>query len=314
MFTKYEYVYAVYKAGNFTKAAENLFISQPSLSVAIQKIENKVGAPLFERTGGGVKLTEIGKEYINCAEKIMSQQKDFINRINDIYQMNTGKIIVGGTNYLSSFVLPRIINNFSVLHPKIIVTLVEANSKSIREMLDSETIDIAIDSFDENMSVYDGFSLVNERILLCVPREYEINNNLEEYRINPQDIYKGTIEINSVPTIPIEVFKDVPFVLLKNGNDMYDRAMRIFNNGGIVPHISFSVDQLNISYALTETGMGCCFATDTLFRYGKFNDNVWLYNVSEEHGSRSLYIAHKKNKYCTRTMSEFMRVAKEVVH
>ncbi len=314
MFQKYEYVYAVYKAGNFTKAAEDLFISQPSLSVAVQKIENKIGAPIFERTGGGVKLTEIGREYIACAEKMMSLHNDFLNRINDIYKIETGKITVGGTNYLSSFVLPRIINSFSVLHPKIEVNLVEANSKSIREMLDSEIIDIAIDSFDENMDVYDGFSLVKERILLCVPCEYEINNQLEEFRIHPQNIYRNTIDINSIPTVHIEVFKDVPFVLLKNGNDMYDRAMRIFNNGGIVPKISFSVDQLNISYALTESGMGCCFATDTLFRYGRFTDNVWLYNVSEEHGSRNLYIAHKKNKYCTRTMSEFMRIAREVVH
>ena len=58
MFSKYNYVYQVYKEGNFTRAAEKLFISQPSLSVAIKNIEKKLGADLFERMGNSVKLTE----------------------------------------------------------------------------------------------------------------------------------------------------------------------------------------------------------------------------------------------------------------
>lgn len=313
MFSKYEYVYQVYKEGNFTRAAEKLFISQPSLSAAIKNIEKKVGAELFERTSSGVKPTEVGREYIAAAERIMSVEADFANKINDIYNLETGHITVGGTNYLSSYVLPEVINRFTSLHPKVDVELVEANSSTLNEMIRNERVDIIIDSFDETINEYQGYFLASERILLCVPEDRKINESLGKYRIYPDGIYNGIADIASVEKVPIEMFKDEKFILLKQGNDMYNRAMRVFERGGINPQVAFSVDQLNISYALVASGMGVCFATDTLFRYGKFRNNVVLYNVGEEDYSRMLYVAHKKNKYCTKAMSEFIRVAKEVI-
>lgn len=94
---------------------------------------------------------------------------------------------------------------------------------------------------------------------------------------------------------------------------MYNRAMTIFSAAALEPQILFNVDQLNISYALVESGMGVCFVTDTLFKYGKARNDVYLYNISEEYGSRTLYIAHKKNKYCTHAMKKFIDVAHEVI-
>ena len=84
MFQKYEYVYAVYKEGNFTRAAQKLFVSQPSLSIAIKNIENERGAPIFERRASGVTLTEVGREYISAAEKIMEIESDFNNTVDII--------------------------------------------------------------------------------------------------------------------------------------------------------------------------------------------------------------------------------------
>ena len=66
MFQKYKYVLAVYSEQSFTMAAQKLFISQPSLSVAIRKIEKEIGGMLFERSGSGVKPTEIGLAYISA--------------------------------------------------------------------------------------------------------------------------------------------------------------------------------------------------------------------------------------------------------
>ncbi len=312
MFKNIYYVYAVYKEKSFTKAAEKLFISQPSLSAAIKKTESKVGAPIFNR-GSKVTLTEIGKEYIAAAERIMGVQDEFVNRINDIYNLEMGQIAVGGTNYLSSYVLPQIINRFSSLYPKVNVTLVEANSRTLGEMMSSEKLDIVVDSFDETLDGYIGYPLTNERLLLCVPAEYEINEQLHDFAISPDSIYDGDKSALSKPYVPIEMFKDENFILLKSGNDMYHRASDIFENAGITPKVSFSVDQLNISYFLAESGMGLCFATDTLFRFGKFRNKVKLYNVGENHSSRTLYIAYKKSKYCTSAMKNFIEIAKEVI-
>ncbi len=312
MFTKLDYVYAVYKEKSFTKAAEKLFIAQPSLSAAIKNVEKEVGAPIFERSSAGLRLTEVGKEYIIAAEKMISVKEEFENKLNDIFGLETGHLTVGGTNYLSSYVLPKIINTFSCVFPKIEVELAEAKSLSLSEMLKREEIDIVIDSFDELLQEYQGYPLCKERILLCVPSDRAINKELKDYAIQAEDIFNDNLSLADIPPVSIEKFKAEDFVLLKNGNDMYNRAMRIFEKADMQPNVRFSVDQLNISYALAESGMGSCFVTDTLFRFGKFGNNTVLYNVKEAPTGRTLYVAHKKNKYCTKAMEQFIKIAKEI--
>lgn len=311
MFSKYKYVYMLYKEGNFTRAAEKLFISQPSLSVAIKNIEKEIGSELFERTGSGVRLTEVGKEYIAAIEKIMSIENEFKSKVHDIKYLESGQITVGGSNYLSSYVLPKVINIFTALYPKVTVSLVEANSCNLFDMINREQVDIIVDNLD-NVDEYKGYPLAIEKILLCVPKDSPVNVGLEEYQIHPDSIYDGTVDIDSIACVSIEKFKNEKFILLKTGNDMYHRAMEIFKKGNISPNVVFNVDQLNISYALVDSGVGSSFVTDTFFKYGKFRENVILYKVSKE-CSRTLYIAHKRNKYCSRAMTEFIKVAREVI-
>ncbi len=312
MFSKYNYVYEVYKERSFTKAAENLFISQPSLSVAIKNIEKKLGAELFVRLGNTVELTEIGKEYITAAEKIMACEKEFTSRMNDINDLQTGKLVVGGTNYLSSYVLPKVINRFTKLYPNIEIELVEANSMNLCDMVEKGQVDIIVDSFDE-LDDYNGFFLASEDILLCVPKDREINKELEKYQINPKQIHEGKLDIDDIQAVPLEVFKNENFVLLKKGNDMYSRAIRFLKEKNMDVRVTYRVDQLNISYALAESGIGVCFITDTFLKYGGFSENVVLYKLSNGYYSRNLYIAYKKNKYCTKAMAEFIKIAKDIL-
>ncbi len=314
MFSKYKYVYAVYKEESFTRAAEKLFISQPSLSAAIQKIELDVGAPLFERCKGKIKLTEIGKEYIYTAEQIMRAENDFGRKLNDIYSLETGSITVGGSNYLSSYVLPRIITKFSALHPNIKVNLIEAHSNELEKMAKEESVDIVIDSFDSIGEQYEGSSLVKEQILICVPSSLDINEGLEEYRVTPETVRGGARLMDEISPVPMEKFRDESFILLKSGNDMHYRAAKIFSDCSVTPKVSFAVDQLNISYALAESGIGPCFVTDTLVKYGGTHGNVFFYKVDEKHGSRNLFIVYKKGRYCTRAMREFIKVAREIIY
>lgn len=314
MFEKHKYVYAVYKEGNFTRAAQKLFISQPSLSVAIKNVEAEIGAPIFERCGSGVTLTEVGREYISAAERIMSIEKDFEKRVEDIYGLEVGNITVGGTNYLSSYVLPKIITKFSALYPKIKVTLVEENSRTLDEMMRNEELDVMIDSFDHPDGVYEAYPLANEHILLCVPEELEVNAALEKYQVSASSVADGKAFCTEIASVSIDSFKNENFILLKSGNDMYDRAMRIFDGGNVVPTVLFSVDQLNISFALAESGIGICFVTDTLIRYGRVGKGIRLYKIKEDSAKRTLYIAYKKSRYCTSVMRRFIDVAREVIN
>jgi len=314
MFEKYKYVLAVYREQSFTEAAKKLFISQPSLSVAIRKIENEIGGPLFERSASAVKPTEIGKAYISSAEKMDLAENEFVKKCLDINGLQTGRLVVGGSNYLASYVLPMIITLFRARFPRVEIMLVEANSIRLREMLHREEVDMIIDNFEDGGDLYEVSPLVCERILLCVPADSPVNKQLCRFQIMPEDVYNGSLTVKHTPAVDISYFKDEKFIMLKNGNDMYQRAMAIFGEKSITPDVAFWVDQLNIAYALTDTGIGASFAADTLFKYRKQSANVILYQPDTQYASRMLCIAHKKNRYCTRAMSEFVKAAQEIIH
>ena len=308
MFKKMEYVYAVYQERNFTRAAEKLFISQPSLSAAIKGVEEEIGAPIFDRSDKELALTEIGKEYVAATEKMLQIQEEFIRKKNDIYGLETGNLSVGSSNHLTSYVVPPLVTKFRALYPKIEVAMTESRSVSLYELLDKGEVDLLIDNFDQ-IERYDGEPLLQERVFLCVPKTLAVNERLRAYALTPQEVCKGQ-RADKIPAVPIRAFADEQFVLLKQGNDMRARADRIFEKAGVTPNVAFEVDQLNVSYALADSGMGICFVTDTLFRFGKHRANVVLYNL-ETDNRRILYVAQRKNAYRSAAMQKFIQIAKE---
>lgn len=313
MFQKYKYVLTVYQERCFTKAAARLFISQPSLSVAVRNIEKKVGMPLFERCGTTVHLTEAGKVYIEAAQKMQYAEDAFTKQLEDISGLQTGKLVVGGSNYLTSDVIPQLVSRFRNQYPGVEITLLEANSPHLREMLNSEEADLVIDNFESFADTYELCPLIEEQIMLCVPGDRTVNQSLKEFRILPEDIYTKSERVNEIAPLDISAFKEEPFVLLKSGNDMYERAMRIFENSGVQANVVFGVDQLNISYALAESGLGACFITDTFFKYRKHTMDVVLYKLDHTLAKRKLHIAHKRGRYCTKAMQEFIRITRESI-
>jgi DNA-binding MarR family transcriptional regulator len=86
MFHGKEYVYEVYKEKSFSRAAQNLYISQPALSAAIKKIEARIGCCIFDRSTNPVQLTESGAEYVKAVEKIMDIENRFENHLNNLKQ------------------------------------------------------------------------------------------------------------------------------------------------------------------------------------------------------------------------------------
>lgn len=88
------YVYEVYKERSFSKAAANLYISQPSLSTAVKKVEEKIGAPIFDRSVSPIKLTDCGRHYIKAVEEIMDIQNQFETYMTDINELKTGQVAI----------------------------------------------------------------------------------------------------------------------------------------------------------------------------------------------------------------------------
>lgn len=295
MFKKARYVYSVYIEGSFTRAAEKLYVSQPCLSKAIKELEEELGTPIFERGSGAVKPTELGLKYIKTAEKIIELEDSFSLLLKDETSLKSGLVRVGGTHYMTSYVLPLVIDTFSKRYPGVTVTLTEASSSELTKLLKNGEVDLIVDSFDSEPTDMSYIPLVTERILLAVPSCYECNERIKGKGVSPRRIFEGSCNMDYIPSVKIDSFKDEKFILLKSGNSMYDHAMTVFKEAGFTPSVSLFLDQLSTAFFLATEGNGICFITDTVCRYHSFDDSVLLYNIKEG-GTRTLGVASKKKK------------------
>lgn len=309
MFQGMEYVYAVYKEKSFSKAAQKLFISQPSLSAAVKRVEQKVGYPIFDRSTKPLSLTECGEKYISAVEKIMAVENGFVDFINDWGELKTGSLVLGGSSLFSSWILPQIMGAFSRKYPLVKIALVEENTSRLEELLQSGGVDLVMDNCIVDSSVFDRCEYQEEHLLLAVPGNFKINEKLQEYGISAEDIRKGIFLNPEVPGVPLEYFEKEPFILLKPDNDTGKRAMNLCQDHGFTPNVVFELDQQQTAYNVTCSGLGISFVSDTLVSLGTDNPNVIYYKLEGKDNTRKLFFYWKKGRYFSRVMEEFLKTA-----
>ena len=261
-----DYVYEVYKERSFSIAAKNLYVSQPALSASVKKIEQELGITIFDRSTSPISLTEEGKVYIEALEKMKNILSETRVKLSDMNELKTGIIKVSGENFVSSFILPKIIMEFSKKYPGIKVEIIESNSPDLRQLLLNETADLLIaHDFDKNL--YSCESILEESLLLAVPENFKENKRLEDYLLTREDIINGKHLTEDCPKIRLGEFKDVPFVLLKKGNDTRRRADLILDEEGIsLSNVKIYLDQLITSYNMECFGLGAGIVNDVLVK------------------------------------------------
>ena len=246
MFKYCEYVYEIYKQRSFTKAAKNLFISQPALSATVKKLEEELQIQIFDRSASPLTLTTEGEAYIKAIEEIFNIKKEYEDYITDISNLNVGSISISGANFISSYVIPKIIVPFSKKYPTINIELLESNSKTLTQELLSENIDLLID-YNTDEKLFDSYPLFNETILLCVPKHLDINSKLTNFSLNSEDIRIGKHFSDDIKKITVEHFKNESFLMLKSGNSMNYHGFKICCEAGFSPETFIYFDQLMTS-------------------------------------------------------------------
>lgn len=312
LFQGMEYVYAVYKEKSFSEAAKKLFVSQPSLSASVRRVEERVGCPLFDRSTKPLSLTECGKRYIRSVEQILTIQSDFANYLNDWSELKTGTLMLGGSSLYSSQVLPRIIRRFSRSFPGVQVGLIEGNSEKLHAMLQEGTLDIIMDNFTLDPYVYDRLVFKRERLFLAVPKRFEINEQLESYRVSAGQIAQGPNVWEQFRAVPLIRFMNEPFIFLKPENDTGKRARMFCSNAGFVPNVLFELDQQMTAYQISRSGLGVCFLSDTLISCLTDDDHLYYYPVDPSSSQRNLCLYRKRGHYAGRAADEFFRIAESM--
>ncbi|RHP42160.1 LysR family transcriptional regulator [Clostridium sp. AF32-12BH] len=306
MFQGMRYVYEVYKEMSFSKAARNLFISQPSLSAAVKKEEAQIGFPIFDRSSNPIQLTDLGKEYIRSIEIILDVENGFQNYINDMREIKSGSISIGGTNLFISYVLPPFISRFTERYPQVHLNLVEATTAELTEKLFSGSLDLLIDNQNMDPAVYSKRFFCEEHLLLTVPSRLPVNETMKNYSLTASDILEDRHFNSRIPPVSLEHFQNENFLLLKGGNDTRTRADRMFHNAHVLPKIRLELDQQITAYNLSRHGMGISFSSDTLIRHVPDAENLVYYKLNHQDASREVNFYYKRSRYMPKVVSTFL--------
>ena len=313
MFVWKKYVYEVYKERSFTKAALNLYISQPSLSARIKKIEEIIGEPLFDRSTTPLQLTEVGKVYIEAAEEITQIEQRVENYINDLAGLKTGNLAVGASTLFAAYVVPSLITQFNQKFPDVHIQLIEGNTAELEEMLGSNALDFVIDNYHYDSILYNKELYCEENILLAVPKHFAVNEELGMYQLSYKNIKNKNYLNQKYPAVPLGRFADLPFIMLTQGNDTRTRGDRLCRNVGFKPNIVLEFNQQSTAYMASSTQLGATFISDILVSQLPAFENLVYYKLDGEEAKRKVFFYYKTHKYKTRVMEEFIRMMHEQI-
>lgn len=307
-FSRKDLIYAIYQEQSFSKAAQKLFIAQPSLSAMVKKTEEEIGIPLFDRTSKPIRLTEAGREYISAVEQIRQIESNFENYLMAVNNLDAGTLGIGSNQLLSSLVLPRYISRFMQKHPNIKLFLLDANSTTLENQITAGNLDIVIDNHILPDDQFERHLLAREHLFLAIPADFPENRAAEAYQLTYKDILAGRHIDTSLPAVPLDLFSSVPFILMNRDNDARRHTDAIFHAVGFHPKVLLEMDRLTILYSYIEMGTAASVVSDTLVRNIRTteNPNIFFYPLPTGHAQREIYASYKRNKYFSKAMATFI--------
>ena len=221
----FHYIRTIYEAGSISRAAQQLYISQPSLSQLLKNIEKKVGAPLFDRSIQPLRPTTIGRKYLAAAKHIMEIDAEFRQYVEDELGCAQGNLIVGSSPFRSTYFLASFLPQFQTQYPGIRLQLAEHTSKRLEEAVLSGDVDLIIATQPVDTEAFACAELYAEEMILVLPAKHPL---AKAYDL-PQDC-RGNL-----PVLPISLLKDTPFIQMHSEQKLHHQLLSICEEGGFTP-------------------------------------------------------------------------------
>lgn len=280
------YFVTLAETGNFTRAAEQLHIAQPALSVAIKKLESQLELPLFHRNDRKIVLTHEGHILLGHARLILQQMKDANMAMAELRGLEKGEVRLGLPSMLGSYFFPEILMAFKSQYPNLKLTIVEAGTQSIRKMLLNGELDLGI---IQNDDVPD--SLITEHLLTS----QMVAVVSEGHPLVEQD------------TVSFDDFFHQELVMFKHGYFHREFIDRVCHQHQLTPQIAFETNLLPMILKIVRNDFAVTALLEMVTEHEKglvpipFSQPVFL----------DIAIAWRKNGYLSVADRAFMEFVKK---
>lgn len=273
--------HAVASHGSFTRAAEALPMAQPAVSIAVQKLEQQLDLLLFHRQDKKISLTAEGQVLFGHAERLLADLQQAQLEMDELKGLRKGEVRIGIPSMLGSYYFPELLMAFKVRYPDLKLTVEEAGTRDIQQMLDKGELDLGIIVRDQLPQVLEAEPFLREEMVVCVAPDHPFAE---------QD------------DVAVEDFFAEPLVLFKSGyfhREFIDR-LAAGNNSDL--QIEFETNLISLIRSIVRNGFGVTtflnmvVADDPTLVARSFAEPVWL----------DLCIAWKRDRYLSHADRRFV--------
>ena len=229
------YVVAVARTGNFSRAAAQCHVAQPSLSQQIQKLEDELGERLFDRLKTRAQLTPAGEALHERAVRILAEVEAAHREATEARALTRGRVAVGVLPTIAPFLLPQVLPRFSQVFPGVEIVVHEDTTAQLLSLLAACELDLAIASLPIDDKRVQTETLFTEELLLALPPGHRLTRKRSV----------GAADLGGERLI-----------VMKEGHCLGDQVLRFCDQRDVQPQISFRSAQLETVHALVRAGLG----------------------------------------------------------
>lgn len=276
---------------SFSRAAEVLQLTQPSITARIQSLEREVGEELFERGGRGVRMTDAGLAFLPYAERILRTLVEGRDAIDEVRNVQLGSLQLGSALTVSTYVLPHILHTFRSQYSGIDVSIRTGRSEQVLSMIQSDEVQVGIVRSLSHPDI-ETIHLYDDEIVLSV---------------NPDHPFAAS------GTATVEDAASEPIVLFDRGSSYFGLIHGFFRQAGVVPNVSMELDSLEATKRMVEEGLGVALVPlVTIERELETGMLVKIEIVDAPPLKRPISLIYKKHRKRPRTVQAFIDTLAEI--
>ena len=300
-----DYFIAIVECGNLTRASEKLFVSQPSLSQYLRRLEKSLGVDLFDRSSSPMKLTYAGERYYQYLLQLKQMDLNIQEELMSIQHETKGQLRLGIALWRGACLIPDVFPTFHARYPGVSLSLFEGRFVQMKSALASYEIDLMIANLlpAGSYAEFETETIMEEKILLAAPASHP----------TVQDLLQGQ-KGGGTPKAPLSLLEKLPLVMTKEGQSLTGIISSTLARNHITPDLLLETANLTTAINLAAAGMCCTFVPAEGARICQHPGEVVFFELEDVDLSWSLAFLYRKNSYLGAIKQSFIDCVKEILN
>jgi len=272
---------------SFTKAAQILHITQPSISKMIKLLEEELDVILFYRSAKQIQLTDAGKALLHQAQQIVNSFENLTSELADVIHSKKGAITIGLPPMVGARFFPKIISSFTSLYPQISLTLLEVGSQKVHLGIDDGSLDIGVVMLPVDEGLFEVIPIIDEPLMLIVHPDHILAQ-------------RSIIELSEL--------KDEDFISFRKSFTLHDNIINRCIESGFNPKIAFKSSHWDFIAEMVAINFGIALLPKTICQ-DLDSTRIKIIPLAEPMIHWELGIIWKKDRYLSFAAKEWIKFA-----